>query len=78
VAARAAFSQLALEDDQADPALSSTVDALTETMIRYRARLKALEEQVVFVTGLRELTDGFPLGNEETGGREPFAGGGRS
>lgn len=73
VAARAAFSQQALEGDLTDTAMSSTVDDLTETMIHYRARLMVLAQQIAFVTGLREEADRFPLGNEETGAREPFA-----
>lgn len=76
VAARAAFSQQALEGDLADAALSSTVDDLTETMIHYQARLKVLARQIAFVTALREDADRFPLGNEAAGGREPFAGDG--
>lgn len=77
VAARAAFSQQALEGDLADTAMASTVDDLTQTMIHYQARLKVLAQQTAFVTALREEAERFPLANEATGGREPFAGDGR-
>lgn len=63
VAARAAFSQQAFEDDRPDAAMSSKVDGLTDTMIRYQARLKLLEEQIVFVTALRAQAGRFPLEN---------------
>jgi hypothetical protein len=73
VAARAAFSQQALEGDLADTAMASTVDDITQTMIHYQARLKVLAQQTAFVTALREEAEHFPLANEATGGREPFA-----
>lgn len=73
VAVRAAFSQQALEGDLADTAMSSTVDDLTETMIHYRTRLQVLAQQIAFVTALREEAERFPLANEETGARKPFA-----
>lgn len=76
VAARAAFSQQALEGDLADAAMASVVNDLTETMIHYRARLKMLARQIAFVTALREEADRFPLGNEATAAREPSAGDG--
>ena len=76
VAARAAFSQQALEGDLADTGMSSTVDDLTETMIHYQTRLKVLAEQIAFVTALREEAERFPLANEATDAREPFAGNG--
>jgi hypothetical protein len=65
VTARAAFSQQALEDDQAGPEMSSAVDELTRTMINYTKRLAALEEQIAFVIELRERAGLFPLQKEE-------------
>jgi hypothetical protein len=61
VTERAAFSQQALEDDQLDAAMSVQVDDLTEAMIRYGARLKALEQQIAFVTGMLGEAERFPL-----------------
>lgn len=58
---RAAFSQQSLEDQRLDPAISSTIDDLTEAMIRYNKRLAALEQQIGFVTELRERAELFPL-----------------
>ena len=61
VTERAAFSQQALEEDQADATISDQVDDLTEAMIRYAARLKALERQIAFVTGMLGEVERFPL-----------------
>lgn len=77
VSERAAFSQQALEDGQS-PSLSTVVDDLTDTMIRYSARLAVLEEQIDFVTALRTRAATFPLGNEgmavsDLRGRNPSA-----
>jgi hypothetical protein len=62
VSERAAFSQQALEDGRSS-AISTVIDDLTDIMMRYSARLKALEEQMDFVTGLRRQADSFPHGN---------------
>jgi hypothetical protein len=71
VTARAAFSQQALEDHQAGPEMSSTVDELTKTIINYTARIAALEEQVAFVIELRLRAERFPPQKEVV---EDFAG----
>lgn len=65
VTARAAFSQQALEHDEAGPEMSSSVDRLTQTMIDYTRRLDALEEQTAFVNALRERAGLFPQQKEE-------------
>jgi hypothetical protein len=65
VTARAAFSQQALEDEQAGPEMSSAVDELTRTMINYTTRLAALEQQAAFVIELRERAGQFPQQKEE-------------
>jgi hypothetical protein len=64
VAADAAFSQQALEDDGARTGLSARIDGMTETMIRYRQRIAALEKQIDFVTGLDRQVERFPLEGE--------------
>lgn len=63
VTAQAAFSQ-ALEDDEAIP-MSSAISDLTGAMIRYEARIAALEKQIDFVTGLRAQATLFPHENEQ-------------
>lgn len=63
VSTRAAFSQQALEDGQSSD-LSVVVDDLTDTMIRYAARLAELERQMDFVSELRRQASSFPHGNE--------------
>lgn len=67
VTARAAFSQQALEHDEAGPNMASSVERLTQTMIDYSRRLDALEEQAAFVNGLRERAGLFPQQTEEVG-----------
>lgn len=64
IAAQAAFSQQALEDEQ-DTSMSSTITDLTDVMIRYSARIAALEKQIDFVTSLRGQAELFPYENEE-------------
>jgi hypothetical protein len=64
VTTRAAFSQQALEDERAGAGMSSAVEELTGTMIRYTRRLAALEEQIAFVTDLRGRAALFPQQNE--------------
>jgi hypothetical protein len=63
VSTRAAFSQQAFEDGRSST-LSTVIDDLTDTMIRYSTRLTALEEQMVFVTELRRQAGAFPHENE--------------
>lgn len=70
IAAQAAFSQQALEDNQ-DTALSSSITDLTDVMIRYSARIAALEKQIDFVTGLRAQAELFPQENEEVAASDP-------
>ena len=65
VTARAAFSQQALENEQAGPEMSSAVDELTRAMINYTQRLAMLEEQIAFVIGLRDRAGLFPLQKDE-------------
>lgn len=64
IAAQAAFSQQALEDDQ-DTSISPVINDLTDVMIRYSARIAALERQIDFVTGLRAEAELFPYENED-------------
>ncbi len=64
IAAQAAFSQQALEDDQ-DTSISPVINDLTDVMIRYSARIAALEKQIDFVTGLRAEAELFPYENED-------------
>ena len=42
--ANAAFSQQALEDDRGGAGMSSKIDDMTETMIRYTKRIASLED----------------------------------
>lgn len=65
VTARAAFSQQALEQDDAGPEMASTVDHLTQTMIDYTRRLEALETQAAFVNELRQRAAPFPQQTEQ-------------
>jgi len=67
VTTRAAFSQQALEQDEAGPGMASSIDELTRTMIDYTRRIAALEAQAVFVNGLREHAARFPQQTEEVG-----------
>lgn len=73
VAARAAFSQQALEDDQAD-SMSPVIDDLTMAMMRYTTRIATLEQQIDFVTGLRDQATAFPHENEAVGADEAIRG----
>jgi small-conductance mechanosensitive channel len=59
VTADAAFSQQALEEDRADAAISSKIDGMTDTMIRYTERLTSLEKQLAFIAELRGRVDEF-------------------
>ncbi|MBN9241955.1 MAG: hypothetical protein J0I98_04095 [Mesorhizobium sp.] len=65
VTARAAFSQQALDHDEAGPDMASSVDELTRTMIDYTRRLDALEAQAAFVNELCERAAPFPQQTEE-------------
>lgn len=65
VTARAAFSQQALDHDEAGPGMASSVDELTRTMIDYTRRLDALEAQAAFVNELCERAAPFPQQTEE-------------
>lgn len=64
VTERAAFSQQALEERPSHVAMSEKVDDLTEAMIRYGTRLKALEQQIAFVTGMLGEAERFPLAKD--------------
>lgn len=59
VMADAAFSQQALEDDDADAAASSRIDEMTDAMIRYGKRMASLEAQIGFVTGIDRQVELF-------------------
>ncbi|OQM74271.1 hypothetical protein [Manganibacter manganicus] len=74
VTTQAAFSQQALENGPADATMSASVDDLTASMMRYADRLKALEEQIAFVTAMCERADRFPLENVEVEDPAEFAG----
>jgi hypothetical protein len=63
VAADAAFSQQALENDRVGAAMSSRIDAMTDTMIRYRGRIQSLEQQIGFVTNLHAQVEAFSQEN---------------
>jgi len=63
VTADAAFSQQALEDDRAGAEISSKIDELTEAMIRYTKRLASLDDQIDFVTELRDRIERFSQAN---------------
>lgn len=65
MAVRAAFSQQALEQDEAGLQTAPSVDQLTRTIIAYRRWLDALGRQTAFVNGLRERTALFPQQTEE-------------
>jgi hypothetical protein len=68
VAARAAFSQQALEDHEAGPEMAPSVDRLTQTMIDYTKRLDALEAQAAFVNELCGRAGSFPQQREDVDG----------
>jgi hypothetical protein len=59
VAADAAFSQQALENDRVGAAMSSKIDDMTDTMIRYKRRIQSLEKQIGFVTDLHGQVEAF-------------------
>jgi archaellum component FlaC len=63
VAADAAFSQQALENDRVEASMSSKIDGMTDTMIRYRARIHSLEKQIGFVTELNSQVEAFSQEN---------------
>ena len=63
VAADAAFSQQALENDRVEASMSSKIADMTDTMIRYRERIQSLEKQIDFVTDLSGQVEVFSQGN---------------
>ncbi|NGO50016.1 hypothetical protein [Allomesorhizobium camelthorni] len=63
VAADAAFSQQALENDRVGAVMSSKIDDMTDTMIRYRGRIRSLEKQIGFVTDLHAQVEAFSQEN---------------
>lgn len=63
VAADAAFSQQALENDRVGASMSSKIGDMTDTMIRYRERIQSLEKQIGFVTELHGQVEAFSQGN---------------
>lgn len=63
VAADAAFSQQALENDRVGASMSAKIDDMTDTMIRYRARIQSLEKQIGFVTELDGQVEAFSQEN---------------
>jgi hypothetical protein len=63
VAADAAFSQQALESDRVEASISSKIDDMTDTMIRYRGRIQSLEKQIGFVTELHGRVTAFSQEN---------------
>jgi hypothetical protein len=68
ITARAAFSQQALEQDEAGPEMASAVGQLTQTMIDYTKRIEALGVQAAFVNDLREAAARFPQQTKGVGG----------
>jgi vacuolar-type H+-ATPase subunit I/STV1 len=65
VTADAAFSQQTLEDDHAGAAMSSKIDDMTGTMIRYTKRLATLQTQIDFVTEMGRRVEAFSHANTE-------------
>lgn len=63
VTADAAFSQQALEDDRGGADISSKVDDLTNSMIRYSKRIAMLENEIAFIGALRENVNEFARAN---------------
>jgi len=59
VMANAAFSQQAFEDDRGDADISSRIDDMTETMIRYGKRIATLERQIAFIADLERQSVAF-------------------
>ena len=57
--ADAAFSYQALENDFVEASMSSKIDDITDTMIRYSGRIQSLEKQIGFVNGLRSQVEDF-------------------
>jgi hypothetical protein len=59
VTADAAFSQQRLEDARGSVGMSSKIDDMTGTMIRYTKRIALLEAQIDFVVDLERKADTF-------------------
>jgi len=59
LAADAAFSYQALENDSVLASMSAKIDDMTDMMIRYSSRIQSLEKQIGFVIGLRGQVDEF-------------------
>jgi hypothetical protein len=73
VAADAAFSQQALENDRTGAGTSLKIADMTETMIRYRKRMQTLEKHIGFVTGLDGQVEQFSRENAGDGPEDAFA-----
>ncbi|MBS3648596.1 hypothetical protein KEU06_08135 [Pseudaminobacter sp. 19-2017] len=67
LAADAAFSYQALENDSVASSMSSKIDDMTDTMIRYSGRIQSLERQIGFVIGLRSQVEEFSQENAAEG-----------
>jgi hypothetical protein len=67
LAADAAFSYQALENDSGGASMSSKIDDMTDTMIRYSGRIQSLEKQIGFVIGLRGQVEEFSRENAAAG-----------
>jgi len=67
LAADAAFSYQALENDSVGPSMSSKIDDMTDTMILYNGRIQSLEKQIGFVIGLRDQVEVFSHENVAEG-----------
>lgn len=59
VAATAAFSQEMVEDDRVGADMSSRVEDLTRSMMRYSERLASLEKQIAFIREVEESAASF-------------------
>lgn len=59
VAASAAFSQAALENDRGSEDISSRVEEFTQSMMRYSERIASLERQIAFIRDLEENVSSF-------------------
>jgi N-acyl-D-aspartate/D-glutamate deacylase len=62
VAASAAFSQEALENGRGGADMSSRIDELTGSMLRYSRRIASLDSQIAFIAGLEEDVAAFGHG----------------
>ena len=63
VTANAAFSMLAVEEDDGSPGMSSQIGVMTSTMVDYASRITSLGAQIDFVADLDRRVDQLLRGN---------------